>query len=62
MYMSHTKTDSKYDEFHNAFGHLGKFGMNWHNEKTLNAQLTSEGKIKIRPFCEGCVYGIKKSQ
>ena len=30
MFMTHSKTKSKYDVVHNALGHPGKFGMNWH--------------------------------
>ena len=60
MYMTHSKTKSKYDEVHNALGHPGKLGMSWHNKNTLNAQYTIEDENKSRPVCEGCILGGMK--
>ena len=57
MFMTHSKTKSKYEEVHNALGHPGKFGMSWHNKNTLNAQFTSEDENNSRPVCEGCILG-----
>ena len=60
MFMTHSKTKSKYDEVHNALGHPGKFGMNWHNKNTLNAQFTSDDENISRPACPGCILGGMK--
>ena len=60
MFLTHTKTDSKYDEVHRALGHPGKLGMQWHNKNTLNAQFTTDDENKIRPVCEGCIFGAMK--
>ena len=60
IFMTHTKTDSKNDEVHRALGHLGKLGMQWHDKNTLNAQFTTDDENKIRPVCEGCIFGGMK--
>ena len=60
MFMTHSRTKSKYDEVHNALGHPGKFGMNWHNKNTLNAQFTSDDENISRPACQGCILGGMK--
>ena len=60
MFMSNTKYISKYDQVHLALGHPGKFGMQWHNKNTLNANYTVEDANRERPVCEGCVFGGMK--
>jgi hypothetical protein len=60
MFMTNSRTKSKYDEVHNALGHPGKFGMSWHNKNTLNAQYTIEDENSSRPVCEGCIFGGMK--
>lgn len=57
MFLTHTKSISKYDEVHLALGHPGKLGMEWHRKNTINAQYTTEDEQFVRPVCEGCVYG-----
>ena len=54
---SNAKPESKFEHLHNALGHPGTLGMQWHRKYTPGADYTDADANKPRGLCTGCVLG-----
>ena len=51
------KPASKFEHVHDALGHPGTAGMQWHRKNTPGADFTDEDANMPRQLCTGCVLG-----
>lgn len=48
---------SPFEHIHNALGHPGALGMQWHRKNTPGADYTDEDANQPRGLCNGCILG-----